>query len=105
MTLKCIAGIEKPDRGTITLDGRVLFDSEKHINLTPQQRRVGYPFQQYALFPNMTAAQNILCVIRTGSRKEKKETLDAGMTSHMAKPINPDALYEMLAEYKNINHR
>lgn len=38
MTLKCIAGIEKPDRGTITLDGRVLFDSEKHINLTPQQR-------------------------------------------------------------------
>lgn len=40
MTFKCIAGIEKPDRGTITLDGRVLFDSEKHINLTPQQRRV-----------------------------------------------------------------
>ena len=40
MALKCIAGIEKPDRGTITLDGRVLFDSEKHINLTPQQRRV-----------------------------------------------------------------
>ena len=77
MTLKCIAGIEKPDRGTITLDGRVLFDSEKHINLTPQQRRVGYPFQQYALFPNMTAAQNILCGIRTGSHTEKKETLAA----------------------------
>ena len=77
MTLKCIAGIEKPDRGTITLDGRVLFDSEKHINLTPQQRRVGYPFQQYALFPNMTAARNILCGIRTGSRTEKKETLAA----------------------------
>ena len=77
MTLKCIAGIEKPDRGTITLDGRVLFDSEKHINLTPQQRRVGYLFQQYALFPNMTATQNILCGIRTGSRTEKKETLAA----------------------------
>ena len=77
MTLKCIAGIEKPDRGTITLDGRVLFDSEKHINLTPQQRRVGYPFQQYALFPNMTAAKNILRGIRTGSRTEKKETLAA----------------------------
>ena len=77
MTLKCIAGIEKPDRGTITLDGRVLFDSEKHINLTPQQQRVGYLFQQYALFPNMTAAQNILCGIRTGSRAEKKEKLAA----------------------------
>ena len=77
MTLKCIAGIEKPDRGTITLDGRVLFDSKTHINLTPQQRRVGYLFQQYALFPNMTAAQNILCGIRTGSRAEKKKTLAA----------------------------
>lgn len=77
MTLKCIAGIEKPDRGTITLDGRVLFDSEKHINLTPQQQRVGYLFQQYALFPNMTAAQNILCGIRTGSRTEKKEKFAA----------------------------
>ena len=77
MTLKCIAGIEKPDRGTITLDGRVLFDSEKHINLTPQQQRVGYLFQQYALFLNMTAAQNILCGIRTGSRAEKKEKLAA----------------------------
>ena len=40
MTLKCIAGIEKPDRGTIMLDGRVLFDSAAHINLMPQQRRV-----------------------------------------------------------------
>ena len=74
MTLKCIAGIEKPDRGTTTLDGRVLFDSEKHINLTPQQRRVGYPFQQYALFPNMTAAQNILCGMRTGARTGVTET-------------------------------
>ncbi len=45
MTLKCIAGIEKPDRGYIELDGTVLFDSEKHINLPPQQRKVGYLFQ------------------------------------------------------------
>ena len=59
LTLKCIAGIERPDRGRIELDGRVLFDSEKKICLPPQQRRVGYLFQQYALFPNMTAEQNI----------------------------------------------
>ena len=38
MTLKCIAGIEKPDSGRIVLDGRTLFDSQKHINLPPQQR-------------------------------------------------------------------
>ena len=60
-TLKCIAGIEKPDSGHIELDGVVLFDSERHINLPPQKRQVGYLFQNYALFPNMTVRQNILC--------------------------------------------
>ncbi len=59
MTLRCIAGIETPDEGRIVLDGRVLFDSEKRINLPPQKRRVGYMFQDYALFPNMTVSQNI----------------------------------------------
>jgi molybdate transport system ATP-binding protein len=54
MTLKCIAGIEEPDEGTIVLDGRVLFDSAKNINLSPQKRKVGYLFQNYALLPNMT---------------------------------------------------
>ena len=68
LTLKCIAGIETPDRGRIVLDGRVLFDSEKRINLPPQKRKVGYLFQQYALFPNMTVYQNIA----VGIRKEKK---------------------------------
>ena len=45
LTLKCIAGIEKPDRGIIVLDGVTLFDSEKHINLSPQKRRTGLMFQ------------------------------------------------------------
>ena len=68
MTLKCIAGIVTPDRGRIVLGDRVLFDSEKKINLPPQQRKVGYLFQQYALFPNMSVEQNILCGIRSGGR-------------------------------------
>ena len=59
MTLKCIAGILRPDSGKIVLDGRTLFDSEKCVNLPPQKRNVGYLFQQYALFPNMTVEQNI----------------------------------------------
>ena len=59
MTLKCLAGIEKPDTGRIELNGRVLFDSEEGINLPPQQRRVGYLFQNYALFPVMTVEENI----------------------------------------------
>lgn len=63
-TLKCIAGIETPDKGRIVLDGETLFDSEKGINLPPQKRRVGYLFQNYALFPNMTVRQNILCGLR-----------------------------------------
>lgn len=52
MTLKCIAGIMTPDRGRIVLNGRVLFDSEAGIDLPPQQRRVGYLFQNYALVPH-----------------------------------------------------
>lgn len=67
MTLKCIAGIEKPDHGRIVVDGVVLFDSAQRINLTPQQRRTGLLFQNYALFPNMTVAQNI----QAGARREK----------------------------------
>ena len=69
MTLKCIAGIERPDSGRIVLDGRVLFDSDKRIDLPPQKRRVGYLFQQYALFPNMTVEQNVACGVRDKSAR------------------------------------
>ena len=64
MTLRCIAGIVKPDRGRIVLDGRVLFDSAQHIDLPPQQRGVGLLFQTYALFPNMTVEQNLFCGLK-----------------------------------------
>ncbi|MBR5490560.1 MAG: ATP-binding cassette domain-containing protein [Oscillospiraceae bacterium] len=70
MTLKCIAGIENPDKGRIVLDGRTLFDSEKNINLPPQKRKVGYLFQQYALFPNMTVRQNIAVAIKDKANAE-----------------------------------
>ena len=73
MTLKCIAGIEKPDSGYIALDGTVLFDSKRGINLAPQQRKVGYLFQNYALFPHMTVRQNILCGLKWEKRREIRE--------------------------------
>lgn len=60
MTLRCIAGVEKPDSGKIVLNGKTVFDSEKKINLPPQKRKVGFLFQDYALFPNMTVEKNIL---------------------------------------------
>lgn len=71
MTLKCIAGIEKPDRGVIQLNGRTLFDSSKKINLPPQKRKVGYLFQEYALFPNMTAIDNIKAGMRSLPKNER----------------------------------
>lgn len=60
MTLRCIAGIIKPDKGKIILNGVTLFDFEKKINLPPQKRNCGLMFQNYALFPQMTVEENIL---------------------------------------------
>lgn len=74
MTLRCIAGIEKPDRGRIVINGKTVFDSEKKIDLSPQERRVGYLFQNYALFPAMTVKENICCGFRGKKQKEKKES-------------------------------
>ncbi len=74
MALRCIAGIERPDRGRIELDGCVLFDSDRHINLKPRERRVGYLFQSFALFPDMTVRQNLLCGLcheKDGARRAK----------------------------------
>ncbi len=59
MTLRCIAGLEKPNRGRIVLNERVLFDAKRKINLPSRKRRIGFLFQNYALFPHMTVAQNI----------------------------------------------
>ena len=79
MTLKCIAGIETPDRGRIVVDDVVLFDSEKHINLTPQQRHTGLTFQNYALFPNMTVLQNIRAGANREPDKRKREAAVAAV--------------------------
>lgn len=70
-TLKCIAGIHHPDQGRIELDGQVLFDSARKIDLPPQRRRIGYLFQQYALFPNMTVEQNILAGLRHMEKRQR----------------------------------
>ena len=69
MTLKSIAGIETPDEGKITVEGRPLFDRKEKVNLKPQKRNVGYLFQNYALFPTMTVEKNIAAGLK-GSRQE-----------------------------------
>jgi len=59
MLLRCIAGLERPGRGRITLNDRILFDSAQHLGIPARERRVGMLFQHYALFPHRTVSQNI----------------------------------------------
>ena len=71
VALKCIAGTERPDEGRIVLNERVLFDSAAGVDVSVQERRVGYLFQNYALFPTMTVEQNVAAGVRSGSRAER----------------------------------
>jgi iron(III) transport system ATP-binding protein len=58
-TLRCIAGLETPDAGVISVDGRALFDGERKVNVPVEQRAVGMVFQSYAIWPHMTVAENV----------------------------------------------
>ena len=78
LTLRCLAGLIRPDRGRIVLGERVLFNSEAGIDLPPQKRRIGLLFQSYALFPQMTVEQNIaagLGHLRKAERAARVEEL------------------------------
>lgn len=72
MALKMIAGIETPTEGRIRVGDRVLFDSERRIDIRTQERNVGYLFQNYALFPTMTVEQNIAAGLK-GTNLSKRE--------------------------------
>ncbi|KLU66006.1 sulfate/thiosulfate import ATP-binding protein CysA [Desulfosporosinus acididurans] len=80
MTLRCIAGIESPDRGRIVLNGRVLFDSQKGINLPCRRRKVGYVFQNYALFPHLTVEENIGFGIGERKREDRQAIIKEMVT-------------------------
>lgn len=73
MTLKCIAGLEKPSKGKIVINNKVLFDSEEKINIKTRDRRVGFLFQNYALFPHMTIKDNIEIGLDKISKVEKSK--------------------------------
>lgn len=76
VTLRCIAGILRPDAGRVVLDGKVLLDTQKGICLPPQKRQIGYLFQNYALFPHMTVRQNILFGAAKGDTKYGEELME-----------------------------
>lgn len=87
MTLKCIAGVEKPDEGVIIADGVTLFDSNKGICLPPQKRNIGLLFQNYALFPNMTVSENITSVLKLRHGINVREELESIMESFYIKGL------------------
>src|SRR5262245_21809570 len=57
--LRCLAGLERPDQGVIRYGKELWHDSDSGISLSPQERRIGYLFQEYALFPHLTVTQNL----------------------------------------------
>ena len=65
-TLRLIAGILRPDGGRVAIGGRVLYDAERAIDLSPQSRALGFVFQDYALFPHLSVRQNIAFARRRG---------------------------------------
>lgn len=71
--LRCIAGLETPQTGQIRLNGRILFDSNQNINIPARQRRIGVVFQNYALFPHLTVAQNIAFGLQDLPQTEQKQ--------------------------------
>jgi ABC-type sulfate/molybdate transport systems ATPase subunit len=74
--LRCIAGLENPDKGTIVLNGRILFDADQQINIPSCQRKVGFVFQNYALFPHMTVGKNIAFGLRNDGKEEQQEKIN-----------------------------
>jgi molybdate transport system permease protein len=77
MLLRCIAGLERPDRGRIALDGTVLFDAERHIDIPPRRRRTGMLFQHYALLPHRTVGENIAFGLRDLPPEERARRVAA----------------------------
>ncbi len=74
--LNCIAGLTDPDRGEIQVEGRTVFSPEKQIRLAPRERNVGFVFQSFALFPHMTARENIAFAMPRGEKKGAGELLE-----------------------------
>lgn len=85
--LQCIAGLLSPGRGLISIGNESIFDSERKLDLAPQQRRIGYVFQDLVLFPHMTAAENIAFGIRDGGNRRAemvRDVLERFSIAHVA---------------------
>ena len=99
LTLQCIAGLIVPDSGRIVCGGRTLFDSAENVTLRPQQRRVGYVFQGYALFPHMTVGENVSYGLRRTGWQRGTARLDDGRTDRTKEIIGRLGLSELTSRY------
>lgn len=90
--LRCLAGLDQPEQGSLTVNGEIWLNSAARINLPPQQRRVGYVFQDYALFPNMTVRGNLEFALRQDSAKQRVDELLALMDIGELQHRKPDTL-------------
>lgn len=92
LTLQCLAGLARPDRGTIAIDGETLFDAATGTHVPARRRRIGYMFQDYALFPHLTVLHNVAYArsglfpwrIRADERHRALEMLDHFGVAHLA---------------------
>jgi len=99
LTLQCIAGLIAPDSGRIVSAGRVLFDASEPINLRPQERRIGYVFQGYALFPHMTVAQNVCYGLREIHLRRRSAERIGGRSDRTSHIIDRLGLRELTSRY------
>ncbi|MBR1937702.1 MAG: ATP-binding cassette domain-containing protein [Spirochaetales bacterium] len=98
-TLRQIAGLETPTSGRITIGDRVVFDSEKGINIPANKRKVGFLFQNYALWPNMTVYQNISFGLTNVKEEMDKIDFDARVNARLAEVLsNPSAVKKVIAD-------
>lgn len=82
--LKMIAGLMEPAHGKIVIEGETWFESEKKINLPPQKRKVGFVFQDYALFPNMSVRKNLEYALESKNEKKIEEILELTELANLA---------------------
>lgn len=90
--LRIIAGLETPKSGTIVVDGEAWFDSSKKINLPPQRRNVGFVFQDYALFPNMSVRQNLEFALKNKQNTKKVDEILVIMEIENLAKMKPEHL-------------
>ncbi|HET8737537.1 MAG TPA: ATP-binding cassette domain-containing protein [Pricia sp.] len=91
-TLRMLAGLMVPDTGRIVVNGKVWFDSDRGINLRPQQRNTGFMFQDYALFPNMSVRGNLEFALKKGQDKSTVEKLVRLIELEHLQERTPDTL-------------